>query len=291
MYDTISDKEHQPGSDPGFIISAIKASYQRRAFRHASGEVLHRLPTPIFSVEVYATDTKVRRRVLDRGSYSSAASVRGVITALSAKSANRLKFNARNVTTARTLLTLTYPKAFPLNGDVCKGHFKRLRQALQRRGLSGLWFREFQRRGAPHYHIFIDGTIPKAAVARLWYEIVGSGDEKHLKAGTRVEAIRKPHAMAAYAAKYAAKSEQKDVPEGFENIGRFWGIFGDMRPIPQRVIEGSIKAVAPLIRIIKKVERLEREGRGLRPRRDNGLQGFMMWGQSPKVGAVLHRLC
>jgi hypothetical protein len=291
MYHTISQAEGQPGSEPGFIISAIKASKARRAFGEASREALALLPTPLFSVEVYAVDTKIRRRVLNRRSPSGSGSARGVIKSLSAKSANRLKFNARNVTTARSLITLTYPKEFPTDGRVCRDHFKRFRQALQRRGLSGLWFREFQRRGAPHYHIFIDGTIRKGLVAKLWYQIVGSGDEKHLRAGTRVEAIKRPHAMAAYAAKYAAKSEQKDVPEGFESVGRFWGVFGDMRPKPERITEGGIEAVAPLIRAAKKVEAVDRAARGARPRRDNGVQGFTMWGQSPKVGPVLQRLC
>lgn len=30
----------------------------------------------------------------------------------------------------------------------------------------------------------------------------------------------------AYASKYAAKLTQKSVPEGYENVGRFWGVTG-----------------------------------------------------------------
>jgi len=29
-----------------------------------------------------------------------------------------------------------------------------------------------------------------------------------------------------YASKYAAKMEQKLTPKGFENVGRFWGVYG-----------------------------------------------------------------
>lgn len=32
--------------------------------------------------------------------------------------------------------------------------------------------------------------------------------------------------MSSYAMKYALKQEQKDVPRGYENVGRFWGVYG-----------------------------------------------------------------
>jgi hypothetical protein len=44
--------------------------------------------------------------------------------------------------------------------------------------------------------------------------------------GTRFEAIREPAAMPSYVGKYASKWEQKEVPDDFKNVGRFWGIRG-----------------------------------------------------------------
>jgi hypothetical protein len=76
-------------------------------------------------------------------------------------------------------------------------------------------------------------------VAKRWYKIVNSGDEKHLLAGTRVERIRKPDGAARYCLKYAYKCEQKAVPEQYRNVGRFWGCSRDVTPEKPRVIELS----------------------------------------------------
>jgi hypothetical protein len=44
--------------------------------------------------------------------------------------------------------------------------------------------------GAPHYYIIASGHIPKYEIAERWYRIVGPEDEKHLRTGTRIEAIK-----------------------------------------------------------------------------------------------------
>ena len=48
-------------------------------------------------------------------------------------------------------------------------------------------------------------------------------DYDHLKAGTKTERVRKPKGARNYAVKYAQKCRQKEVPENYENVGRFWG--------------------------------------------------------------------
>lgn len=46
-------------------------------------------------------------------------------------------------------------------------------------------------------------------------------------AGTRIERLRGGREGAiGYATKYAAKLEQKEVPAGYESVGRFWGACG-----------------------------------------------------------------
>jgi hypothetical protein len=48
-----------------------------------------------------------------------------------------------------------------------------------------------------------------------------------LAAGTRIESFKSgKHGISAYASKYAAKQAQKDVPVGFGDPGRFWGVAG-----------------------------------------------------------------
>ena len=67
------------------------------------------------------------------------------------------------------------------------------------------------------------GEIPKEEIGERWYKIVGSGDEKHLRAGTRVEGVKSKSHLYGDLYNYIMKLHQKEPPEGFEDIGRFWG--------------------------------------------------------------------
>lgn len=136
------------------------------------------------------------------------------------------------------MVTLTYPADYPTDGARSKEHLRRYLQEVRRwdektnplakSDFSAFWFLEFQERGAPHYHIFFNRCPPKDFNSSTWYRIVNSEDEKHLRAGTRTEYLRRGRAgTISYASKYAAKAEQKSVPVGYENVGRFWGVCGD----------------------------------------------------------------
>lgn len=153
-------------------------------------------------------------------------SVRSCIREFSDASRRRLVHTIRNMDDMPVFLTLTYPNDFPMDGKIVKKHLNLFLTWLRKRGVSGIWFMEFQRRGAPHFHMLLSEAIDFPIIARRWYEIVGSGDMKHFAAGTRIEYMREVAAGVRYAEKYAIKSEQKLVPEGFESVGRFWGRFG-----------------------------------------------------------------
>lgn len=77
----------------------------------------------------------------------------------------------------------------------------------------------------------MEGVIlePEKAVqswfAVNWYEVVGSGEPRHLAAGTRVETVKSVRGVFAYASKYLAKVEDDPATE-YESIGRCWGIMG-----------------------------------------------------------------
>jgi len=133
------------------------------------------------------------------------------------------------------MVTLTYPNEYPHDGALVKYHLKRFLQEIRRAAISSgrkdsyssFWFLEFQERGAPHFHVLTTEFIRKDELAQLWYGIVASGDEKHLKAGTSVEKLRLGRkGMISYAKKYALKSCQKVVPDHYQNVGRFWGVSG-----------------------------------------------------------------
>lgn len=162
---------------------------------------------------------------------------RGQVTGLSKFSGARMRRYLRSCTSNYTwMVTLTYPSVFPCNGWESKEHLRRFNQELKRwfnRNTCGdvepsiFWFLEFQERGAPHYHLFLNFQPDKDFVSKRWYEIVGTDDDRHLRAGTRCEKLHAGRGgTVSYASKYAAKLEQKSVPAGFENVGRFWGITG-----------------------------------------------------------------
>ena len=109
-----------------------------------------------------------------------------------------------------------------------------------------VWKKEWQKRGAPHFHGLVyrkDGGaafLDKDWVAKSWAECTGDTSEKHINAGTRVEAIRGHHGAMFYAAKYLGKvgepqAHSLDVPDGEQarseadepaKLGRIWGVLG-----------------------------------------------------------------
>jgi len=184
-----------------------------------------------------------------------------IITEFSHQSRMRLLHTAKNCGVQfSSMATLTYPAEFPRDGRQVKEHdLKGIIRWFRRNfsGVLGLWFLEFQKRGAPHFHILLDiimqnygdlverrrksrvgdrasyKTLPEMeqALAAAWYRIVGSGDEKHLRAGVSWEVLELSDAAIRYAAKHAAKPRQKEVPAEYFNVGKFWGRIGEVRAV------------------------------------------------------------
>jgi len=191
----------------------------------------------VTGVEIYQNDVVVKR---EGSGVPPTKSERGEIKVFSKKSRERLAFIAANTSIRFTaMITLTYPSEYPSDGALVKSHFHAMLVALRRRAkgeLSHLWFIEFQKRGAPHFHILARGITvdndTRRWLSKRWYTIVGSNDTKHLWAGTRLERLRSKDGAAHYAVKYAYKMKQKIVPRDYRNIGRFWGHSKDVKPEP-----------------------------------------------------------
>jgi hypothetical protein len=122
-------------------------------------------------------------------------------------------------------LTLTYPREYPAD-DVAKRHLDTFAKRISRKwpNAAFVWRIEAQKRGAPHFHLLVYGVefVPKAWLSRVWYEIVGSKDDRHLRAGTQVAYCHTIRQVLHYASKYAAKEEQGVRPIE----GRQWGVKG-----------------------------------------------------------------
>ncbi len=193
---------------------------------------LRRRKTQLFELtaEVYKRDVRVRFSRLRPSNFLTGEekeerqAKRSKIIKFSWKSARRLRHLVRNSEDIwKAFITLTYPAEFPCNGRETKAHLNAFLQFLRRKGIKAVWVLEFQLRGAPHYHIIVSEFIPKEEIAERWYKVVGSGDEKHLKAGTGINAIRSKGQLYGYLSTYIKKLDQKTPPEGFEDVGRFWG--------------------------------------------------------------------
>jgi len=169
------------------------------------------------------------------------------------------------------MITLTYPgdwEAVAPSGRVVKDHLRALQLRWRRAWgtpLIGVWKLEFQRRGAPHIHIFTvpprgragelrritrvrkrsavgDGLPFHEWLSVVWADIVGHPDpeerRRHLAAGTGVdyaEGMRAsdPRRLAVYFTKHGTfrdKEYQHEVPELWRRPGhgpgRFWGYWG-----------------------------------------------------------------
>lgn len=134
------------------------------------------------------------------------------------------------------------------DGRTVKKHLDTFRKRFRRAwgDPHAVWKLEFQRRGAPHLHMFL--TVPtgktkggetfKQWLSRTWTEVLLIADDeeraKHLAAGTGVDysegfKAADPQRLAVYFSKHGSaqaggvKEYQNEVPEGFGDVGRFWG--------------------------------------------------------------------
>lgn len=189
---------------------------------------------------------------------------------------------------------LTYHDSWPSDGKAAKAQLHHFITGLKRlQGCSQvhyLWVLEFQARSAPHFHFFTD--IP--AASPYWAGVpflcppapVTASDLAHLWV-VQVQGLHMPgcretlqfHSHESnffrwqmvsgkYLAKeYVEKSMQKDVPEDFQNVGRFWGNSRNMKPQfmvldPYETEDPLLAGVIPrAIRSISKLREKQKEGR------------------------------
>jgi hypothetical protein len=164
-------------------------------------------------------------------------------------------------------ITLTYPHEYPEDPELCKNHLKALRRRLQRKfgEFAGFWRMGIQKRGAWHFHLllFVGPSIGpvrelRRFISSSWYEVTGKVSEGHLRAGTRVEAVRKWKEATSYVERYMAKPEE--FPEGLQT-GRIWGIWNEeLLPVSWETVQVSLRDAFKIRRIYRKLAR--RKGSG-----------------------------
>jgi hypothetical protein len=168
--------------------------------------------------------------------------VRTNITGFSDNSRRRLRFVAVNAFPAlNSQFLLTYHNKFPLDGKESKKHLNAFLVGFRRAfpGAPYLWILEFQGRGAAHYHLFTNVPTTeenRLRLASIWCKIVDSDDVDLLNFHSRPQNfISWDMGTGSYVAKYLEKERQKDVPENYKNVGRFWGASRGLVPLPVKV--------------------------------------------------------
>jgi len=203
---------------------------------------------------------KVARSRVDRVQVGGGR--RGIITGFSMGSRRRLM---RMIAKTRkselpAFVTLTYPGEYSQDPKVWKKHLRAFYARMKRKypEACAIWKLEFQKRGAPHYHLLVWGVEwhkLRDFVPMAWYKVVKSGDIRHLLAGTQVEKVKSWRGVMAYASKYLAKLESvpSDAP------GRFWGVLGGDCIPWARMVETALseREAFKLLRILRRLMRIK----------------------------------
>jgi hypothetical protein len=271
--------QESPEDPPGFIYSSyraaptstnsdkpsLKGSHQGVAY--VSSSVGGSLSTLSFE----DTTTKNRLRpskrlgggIRDRVRGFSRTSRKNLLRRLASINRSAFKdFRGRMI-----FVTLTYPHKYPQDPVLCKDHLKALRKRLQREfgDFAGFWRLGIQMRGAWHFHLllFVGPSIGSVGelrrfISASWYEVTGKVSEGHLRAGTRVVAVKRWREVTSYVERYMAKPEE--FPEGLQT-GRIWGIWNkELLPIRWETTKVSHRDAFRIRRIYRKLARKKGSG-------------------------------
>jgi len=202
--------------------------------------------------------------------------VRGVVAGFSQASRRRMLAKLSGLdwaTGAIYLTTLTYHDDW---GDWTawktdlRTWQKRLLRAYGPLLAGAIWRLEFQKRGAPHFHLalFWGERAPDLArfrqwVSKSWNEVAARGDLAHLAAGTQVIPARNTSGsqmqrLMMYLGKYLCKTGRLVDAETGEimQTGRIWGIWGRL---PTGAWAGYTMSEAAFVELTR---RIRRWGRG-----------------------------
>lgn len=197
-------------------------------------------------VAVYADIVEVQS---SKRGVAGPGGLRGDCKGFGSRSRSRLMRSLAKVRTEGMIsyfITLTYPSVWSDDWKVWKRDLKVWRDRLVRHWpmvAGGVWRVEFQKRGAPHFHLILwcSSEIPlepfKTWLSQSWYDVVASGDTKHLRAGTQVRRLDGRRAIRIYVSKYVAKVPDGLQPDGW---GRNWGFFGKANLNDEAYLEADV---------------------------------------------------
>ncbi len=215
--------------------------------------------TPPDTIELYPKTIKVKRPF--NGPAPTPPNRTGTeIRGFSKKARANLRFAASNAPTLASCaqFVATYHDCWPINGKELKRQLNLFLTRLRKQYpfLDYLWITEFQVRNAPHFHIYLNiepSEANRRLIGQIWHEIAGYGDEKHRwwhvdRVERNGQSALIPWDMnAGYICKYLDKEHQKEVPEGFQSVGRWWGTSRGLVPQPDIIRQEDIEDDLPQV--------------------------------------------
>jgi hypothetical protein len=191
--------------------------------------------------------------------------------------------------------TLTYPANYSQHFQDWKRHLDIFRKHLLRSyspKTSVIWKLEnqeyrCQKTGAefiPHFHLAIDFKEPvdirefRAWLSAYWYISVGSGDPKHLRAGTNAQVIYGDTGrLLSYLGKYLSKTYASKT-----HTGRVWGVWNKFELAPVKIY-----TQVAWVKLLRRVRAHGKYSKYLRNLNVLSTQGFRMFG--PDLEQLLER--
>ena len=188
------------------------------------------------SVEIYDKGIKCRLKKNKEFEYGKKGegSKREKITVFSKKSKKRLAWIYSQGDWCQ-MMTLTYHRSFP-DFETGKNHLSVVKKTLNRMSVKWLWVVEFQGRGFPHYHVWLDRKLEESEKKRVidsWLcatDQVFDDDAERFHRHEKIFTDWNVELGINYAVKYAEKQEQKYLPVGIESYGRWWGSNKEILP-------------------------------------------------------------
>lgn len=237
----------------------------------------------VFGVDIYRHDAVVRRRLVKRSwtaeelrmmvengvFHEAAAGVserpirakRKKITRIEPRTQSLLGFQMvvkNSDVEFQSFLTLTYGRSFPRDGRVVAAHQDAFHTALRRRyDTEYAWMKEFQDRGAAHFHYLTEVgavDIDPEWLGHTWSRIIGGGEPvrwQHTRPEVWSPFVHSDGAIR-YIGKYLRKAQdeengnQKRVPldKGWTNWGRWWGMSRGIKAAPLKFVSCNAQQIA-----------------------------------------------
>lgn len=137
-------------------------------------------------------------------------------------------------------IVFTWGQIPPKDGQAAHGAVKAFWRAWRHRfgeSPQGVWKKEFQKRGAIHYSMWL--VMPTGVqihelrrfVHETWYRIAGNGDLNHLFRGAHCQEFVGSPLLYLLKECFASGKEYQNIPPPGFHTGRWWGFIGGLKPI------------------------------------------------------------